>query len=117
VQEVPVERCSKRVPRVKGKGLDDPCLVCGEKRFTERAHFPTRKRKGEEGKDTIPLCPTHHRLLEFGRLSKEEYQEIMRSGYGNQFSSVEEFIQWAYDNCYPYDLGDLKIKFWEYKKR
>lgn len=106
-------KCKRRKPRVKGKGLDEPCLVCGERRFTERAHFPRRKRKGEEGKDTIPLCPTHHRLLEFGRLSKSEFERIMRGRYGDRFSSVEDFVEWAYESCYPYNLADLKRKFWE----
>src|SRR5439155_22558580 len=53
--------------RVTGKGGCKPCLICGEDRFTERAHFPTPDRHG--GVETVSLCPTHHRLLDNGRLS------------------------------------------------
>lgn len=101
--------------RVIGKGLDVPCLICGERRFTERAHFPKRKRLGEEGKETIPLCPTHHKLLENGRLSKSEFEAILQIRFSNQFESVEKFIEWAHENCYPYNIEDLKRKYWEYK--
>ena len=51
--------------RVTGKGGCKPCLICGEDRFTERAHFPTPDRHG--GVETVSLCPTHHRLLDNGR--------------------------------------------------
>ena len=110
-------KCRKRKPRAPGKGLDVPCLVCGERRFTEWAHFPTRKRKGEDGKETIPLCPTHHRLLEFGRLSRDEFKLIMASSPRKDFDSVEDFVRWAYGNCYPYSLEDLERKFWSYRSK
>lgn len=109
--------CKKSKERAVGKGLDDPCLICRERRFTERAHFPKRKRPGEEGKETIPLCPTHHRLLEYGRLSKIEYEKIWQEQYKKQFDSVERFIEWAYENCYPYNVNDLKKKFWQYNPK
>jgi len=101
--------------RVVGKGLDEPCLVCEERRFTERAHFPKRKRPGEEGKETIPLCPTHHKLLEHGRLSKSEFEAIRKARFSSQFGSVEEFVEWAHNNCYPYGVKDLERKFWRYE--
>lgn len=105
----------ERKERVKGKGLDEPCLVCKERRFTERAHFPKRKRPGEEGTETIPLCPTHHKLLDYGRLSKSEYEAIWQTRYAKQFDSVEDFIEWAYENYYPYNIKDLERKFWRYE--
>lgn len=104
----------KKKPRKKGKGPDKPCLICGERRFTENAHFPKRKRPSEGGKDTIPLCPTHHRLLEHGRLSKNEFEKIWQGKYSGQFETIEQFIEWAYENCYPYSLTDLMRKFWLY---
>src|SRR5688572_782012 len=100
--------------RKVGKGLDDPCFVCGERRFTERAHFPRRKRRGEEGAETIPLCPTHHRLLEYGRLSRSDYEAIWRGRFLHQANTVEEFVQWAAANGYPYGLEDLVRKFWSH---
>jgi len=108
-------KCKTRPPRDEGKGFLKPCLICKEKRITENAHFPTRKRPGEEGTETIPLCPTHHRLLEFGRLSKSEFEAIWKVRYANQFDSVEKFVEWAYENCYPYNVRDLKRKFWTYQ--
>jgi hypothetical protein len=101
--------------RVVGKGLDEPCLICKERRFTERAHFPKRKRPGEEGKETIPLCPTHHKLLDHGRLSKSEFEMIWQARFAKQFDSVEKFVEWAYENCYPYSVRDLERKFWRYE--
>jgi hypothetical protein len=105
---------SKTKVRVKGKGLDIPCLICGEQRFTENAHFPKRKRIGEEGKETIPLCPTHHRLLEHGRLSRLEFEAVWKKLYAKQFKTIELFMGWAYENCYPYTINDMKKKFWDY---
>lgn len=106
--------CEKKKERVVGKGLGDPCLICGESRETENAHFPKSKRPGVEGKETIPLCTTHHRLLDNGRLSKSEFEAIWQARFAKQFASVEEFVQWAYENCYDYSLKDLKKKFWDY---
>jgi len=109
-----VTMVSKLGNRAKGKGLDEACLVCGEKRFTEWAHFPKRKRKGEDGVETIPLCPTHHKLLDHGRLSKNEFEKIMQNGDYIRFDDVESFISWANANYYPYSVEDLKRKYWNY---
>jgi hypothetical protein len=108
-------KCKKRESRVKGKGLLEPCLICKERRITEEAHFPSLKSKG--GKETILLCPTHYRLLDFGRLSKSEFEIIWQTRYANQFNSVEDFVEWAYENCYNYNLSDLKRKFWTYNPK
>jgi len=105
----------KNKERVVGKGPGEPCLICEERRFTENAHFPKRKRLGEEGKETIPLCPTHHKLLEHGRLSKSEFEAIRQARFAGQFTSVEQFVEWAHDNCYPYSVEDMKNKFWLYE--
>ena len=106
-------KCKKRKERVEGKGLLEPCLICRDRRITEEAHFPSLKSKG--GKNTILLCPTHHRLLEFGRLSKKEFDIIRQKQYPNRFVTVEEFVEWAYENCYNYNVSDLKRKFWNYE--
>lgn len=101
-------------PRKIGKGLDEPCDVCGERRFTERAHFPRPKRLGQWGKDTILLCPTHHRLLDNGRLSKSEFDKIRRRRYAGRFNSVEDLIDWAHSNGFDDSIEDLKRKFWNH---
>lgn len=95
-------KCKTRPPRDEGKGLLEPCLICKERRITEEAHFPSLKSKG--GTETISLCTTHHRLLEFGRLSKKEFDIIRQRRYANSFDTVEEFVEWAYENCYNYNL-------------
>lgn len=107
-------RCKKK-ERVVGEGLDEPCLICKKRRFTEKAHFPKRKRLGGEGKETIPLCPTHHKLLEHGLLSKSEFEAIWRARFVRQFASIEEFVEWVHDNCYPYSVKDMGKKFWLYE--
>ena len=106
-------KCEKK-NRTTGKGLVEPCVICGENRVSHKSHFPKRKRKGEEGKATIPLCPTHHNLLDTGRLSKYEYNKIRKARYTNKSNTAEEFVRWAYEKCYPYNVEDLKKKFWNY---
>lgn len=103
----------KMVERVKGKGKVDPCEICGEDRWTDWAHFPKRARNG--GNDVIRLCPTHHRLVDNGRVKKDEMERLWKKMYLDVTDSVEEFIGWANSNGYPYTLGDLKKKFWNEK--
>jgi hypothetical protein len=103
--------------RAKGKGTVQPCLICGEDRISEGAHFPKRKRTGEGGENTIILCPTHHRLLDAGRLSRQDFEKIMtamKDGSGNEFTKIDDFMDWAHSQGYPYSLDDLKNKFWNY---
>jgi len=92
--------------RVPGKGLCEPCVVCGEFRFGEKAHFPTPDRHG--GTETIWLCPTHHRLLDNGRLSDAEWKLMWERKYSAlAVASVEEFMKWASDRRYPYSRTSM----------
>jgi len=93
--------------RSEGKGRCEPCIICGEDRDTADAHFPTPQRKG--GTKVIPLCPTHHKLLDNGRLSLAEMQLIWQSRYPD-FKSFEKFMRWAYDKGYPYSIEDIRSK-------
>lgn len=99
-----------RTPRKKGKGHEKPCVICGETRETVDAHFPKPNRLG--GKKTILLCPTHHRLLDNGRLWKLDYQALWKHVSPRQFDAVDEFVEWACENQYPYCVSDLQRKFW-----
>jgi hypothetical protein len=106
--------------RSRGKGYVEPCWICGERRHTDGSHFPKAKRPGKEGKVTIRLCPTHHRLLDDGRLSSREYEAIMthpsaQDKFGRPFAGVEEFVSWANDNGYDYSVEELKMKFWNHE--
>ncbi|MFO7991770.1 MAG: hypothetical protein R6U61_05705 [Thermoplasmata archaeon] len=91
----------------EGKGFCEPCLVCGEDRITEGAHFPKPQRKG--GTETIPLCPTHHKLLDTGRISPCELDRIREKLY-DEFDSLEDFMKWAKYNGYDYSLENIKEK-------
>jgi hypothetical protein len=97
---------------IKGKGLCEPCLICGEDRCTDQAHFPTPKKSPFFGTDTIPLCPTHHKLLDKGRLSDWEFMQIYGKRYADRgFVSVRAFLTWAHrDNPYPYSYEMLQKK-------
>jgi hypothetical protein len=98
-------------PRVKGRGRLRPCAICYEDRWEDASHFPRPNRKGGEVK--VPLCPTHHKLLDDGRLNRSEYERLMNSGlFETNAKTVEEFIDWARSQGYDYSLEDLKRKFW-----
>lgn len=97
----------EHVLRSEGKGKCEPCTICGEDRFTDRAHFPTPDRMG--GTETIPLCPTHHKLLDNGRLSLTELNKIWRSEYP-RFESFNRFMEWTNSKEYPYSIEDIRNK-------
>ena len=101
------------VKRSKGKGLVEECAICSENRWTDAAHFPKRKENG--GEDTIYLCPTHHKLIDSGRISRKEIERLRSNRFPNEFKTPEDLIEWANQNGYPYSLHDLKVKFWDYK--
>ena len=90
-----------------GKGRCDPCIVCGEDRWTEESHFPTPK--SHDGDKVIPLCPTHHRLLDSGRISIGELKEIWLYKY-DDFDEFDEFMEWANEMDYPYSIEDIEEK-------
>lgn len=56
------------------------CLICGESRLIEQAHIIPKRLYQDVRmpqhlailEDTVPLCPTHHRLFDCGRLSRSE---------------------------------------------
>lgn len=104
----PMRDLDGSVRRSEGKGRVEPCIICGEDRHTDDAHFPTTKDKG--GTEVIPLCPTHHKLLDNGRLSLSEMKVIWQSRYYPRFKSFEEFMEWAYSNGYPYTIEDIRNK-------
>jgi len=97
----------EHVRRSEGKGKCEPCTICGEDRFTDKAHFPTPDRMG--GTEMIPLCPTHHKLLDNGRLSLTELKKIWESRYPH-FESFNKFMKWAISKGYPYSIEDIRNK-------
>lgn len=84
------------------KSLTPPCCVCCDRRETQDAHFPLRKSKG--GQKTIPPCPTHHRVLDHGRITPDEMECIWKTCFPEvKVADVHEFLSWAHENGYPYD--------------
>lgn len=102
---------SKMPKHVVGKSRGEPCLICDEDREPQEAHFPRRKRNG--GAQTIPLCPTHHRLIDNGRISREEMEKVWKKRFTQVAATIEDFVEWAHQDGYPYGLEDLERKFWE----
>lgn len=94
--------------RSEGKGRVDPCVICGEDRFTDKAHFP--KKKSREGNKTIFLCPTHHKLLDNARLSEWELNTIWKKEFNDKADTFEKFMEWANEQGYQYTLSDIKGK-------
>jgi len=68
----------------KLKIIGDKCLICEEFRTLDIAHIVARN--GKNGKirqawynqkdNLLGLCPTHHRLFDENKLTKEEYAKI-----------------------------------------
>ena len=92
-----------------------PCAICGDERETQAAHFPKPYRKG--GRDTILLCPLHHRVVDHGRARRSEMEALMKNAFPNFSGSAEEFVRWAHEAGYPYSLEgrsrNMRLKFWD----
>ncbi len=84
------------------KFLTCPCCVCGDRRESQAAHFPLKAAKG--GQKTILLCPTHHKVLDDGRITPDEMECIWKMCFPKvKGTDVYEFLSWAHENGYPYD--------------
>jgi predicted protein tyrosine phosphatase len=93
----------------------EPCLVCGDFRETQRAHFPKRAR--DQGTETVPLCPLHHRVLDHGRIHRREMEALMHGVCPEFHGSVEEFVERMFEEGYPYRLAggnrNMNKIFWD----
>lgn len=50
------------------------CVICKENRVVDAAHiYPARLGGSGQVENIVPLCPTHHRLYDYGRMTDEEY--------------------------------------------
>jgi len=108
ILKIPQTLYPSMVDRCKGKGRLTPCVICGEDRVVDSAHFPSPKSVG--GEKTIPLCPTHHNLLDEGRISLWELETIWKKEFHDQARTFEEFMTWANREGYPYTADNLKRK-------
>jgi hypothetical protein len=54
------------------------CVICKENRVMDAAHFVASRHGGYGTIDNIiPLCPTHHRLYDNGKLNEEELDKFI----------------------------------------
>jgi predicted restriction endonuclease len=54
------------------------CWICGEDRAVDLAHIaPKAEDYPLVPENALALCPTHHRLYDYGLLRKEEVEKIM----------------------------------------
>ena len=54
---------------------DKGCMICGESRVIDFAHI--------NKDEVIPLCPTHHRLMDRGLLNEVEIDNLKEYRYGD----------------------------------
>lgn len=75
--KVAIKSGSQKNKKPMEKEFHDPCQICGEKRISNLCHVIPRKDGGlNEAGNYIVLCPTHHFLLDHGRLNKDEFEAI-----------------------------------------
>lgn len=70
----------------KSNPLRDKCIICGESRIIQRCHIIPKRlihRNGVnkdlydfEGRNTIILCPTHHKLFDTWKMNDKELDII-----------------------------------------
>jgi hypothetical protein len=67
-----------------------PCEICGEDRIINYAHIiPRGAGGGSHEKNYLYLCPTHHHLFDFDRLSKEEWGKL---DFSNKSEASIEYV-------------------------
>jgi hypothetical protein len=73
-----------------------PCEICGENRTFERCHIiPARKDGALTPENMFFLCPTHHKLFDASRLTKDEIAKLNwlpKSQYARAYYTSELFI-------------------------
>ncbi|MDO8488742.1 MAG: HNH endonuclease signature motif containing protein [Candidatus Omnitrophota bacterium] len=73
-----------RHPAPKWGEIAKECLICGETRVVDRCHIISRcmdensvfQNKEYRKRNILPLCPTHHKCFDRGKLTQEELGKI-----------------------------------------
>ena len=56
------------------------CLICGFRRFVEKAHvIPARKGGPRRVWNIVPLCPNHHKLYDRNKLTTAESRKLRKA--------------------------------------
>lgn len=107
------------------KEYDTPCQICGEKRVINYCHIiPSVDGGGDDDRNLLILCPTHHFLFDHARLSKSELDKIdlsvMHDEAKQYFISVHKKrhnLRWKYlTNRFPgCDCGSDNFSFEPYR--
>lgn len=75
------------------------CLICQFERYIEMCHIvPVRLGGDDSPINVVPLCPNHHKLLDYGLLNNEETQKIE----SRIFQLIDQFV------------NDLRVVDWLY---
>lgn len=62
---------------VKARLKVSGCQLCGEDRLIEMAHILADADGGTATDDNlVPLCPTHHKLFDVGKLDQQESEDL-----------------------------------------
>jgi len=75
------------------EAVGEVCAICGESRCIDLAHIAPKKDGNKlVPENAVPLCPTHHRLFDRGKLNEAEFSKIAnklraakKAGYVNSF--------------------------------
>ncbi len=85
------------------------CLTCGEKRFVDAAHFVAARDGGSNQiTNMIPLCPTHHRLYDRGKLFDKELKKLS-SFLVNKYDRLVDLSQFSETDKYFKNHGFRQI--------
>ena len=58
----------------------DPCVICSETRITHECHIIPRSEGGPYHRDNlVSLCPLHHHLFDYHRLSRQEWRLLRKA--------------------------------------
>ena len=117
---------SKKKKEYSIKEYNRPCQICGEKRIINLCHIVPRSDGGDnDALNLLLLCPTHHFLFDYARLTKNEFDKISMSSMLDEtkayFLSVHRNrheLRWKYQTnrfagC---DCGSCDFSFAPYRE-
>jgi predicted restriction endonuclease len=82
-------------------GFEYKCLICGYTRFIEICHIIPKQLGGDDDSNNlIPLCPNHHKLLDYALLNREELpfieKKVLDLTYDQDVQQNLKQLDWLY---------------------